>query len=93
MVLPVSEKFNDYAENVKSVLAIADIRGLVDDRNESIGRKIRDTELKRIPFMLIVGDKEVNDNKVSVRRQGQGDLGQMSVAEFEEYFIKLASEE
>jgi threonyl-tRNA synthetase len=93
MVLPVSEKFNDYAEKVKSALAIADIRGLVDDRNESIGRKIRDTELKRIPFMLIVGDKEADDNKVSVRRQGQGDLGQMTVAEFEEYFIKLASEE
>ncbi|MCB0659934.1 MAG: threonine--tRNA ligase, partial [Saprospiraceae bacterium] len=63
-----------------------DIRGFIDDRAESIGRKIRDTELKRIPFMLIIGDKEAEKGEVSVRRQGQGDLGSMSIDQFMSMF-------
>lgn len=81
-VLPISEKFNDYAENVLSFLNNYDIRGFVDDRNEKIGKKIRDNELSKIPFMLIVGEKEVEQNQVSVRRQGEGDLGSMKTEDF-----------
>jgi threonyl-tRNA synthetase len=87
-ILPISEKFNEYAENVLNSLKKYDIRGFVDDRNEKIGKKIRDTELKKIPFMLIVGEKEVNENKISVRKQGQGDLGSFSVDEFSEMINK-----
>lgn len=81
-VLPVSEKSNDYAWRVKEELEAKDIRVVVDDRNEKIGRKIRDNELKRIPFMLIVGEKEAEQGLVSVRQQGAEDKGQMTVAEF-----------
>jgi threonyl-tRNA synthetase len=91
MILPVSEKFNELAAKIQNELGQSDIRGLVDDRNESIGRKIRDTELKRIPFMLIIGDKEAEAGTVSVRRQGQGDIGSMSVSEFASYFNELAN--
>jgi len=81
-VLPISEKFNDYAKKVSELLNNSDIRGLVDDRNEKIGKKIRDNELKKIPFMLIVGEKEEAENKVSVRKHGEGDKGIVSIDEF-----------
>ena len=82
VVLPISEKYCDYAYQVARELELADIRVSVDDRNEKIGRKIRDNELKRIPYMVIVGEKEAENNQVSVRRQGAGDLGAMSVNDF-----------
>ncbi len=82
VVLPISEKFNDYAHRVAHQLNIADIRAIVDDRNEKIGKKIRDNELKRIPYMLIVGEKEATNGEVSVRKQGEGDQGTMKIATF-----------
>ena len=85
-VLPISEKFNDYSHEVLRELAKSDIRGSVDDRNETIGRKIRDTELRRVPFMLIIGEKEAESGQVAVRVQGEGDRGGMSVSEFTEFF-------
>jgi threonyl-tRNA synthetase len=85
-LLPISEKFNDYCQEILKELARHDIRGLVDDRNETIGRKIRDTELKRIPFMLIVGEKEVEAGGVAVRIQGEGDKGTMSLEDFIAFF-------
>ncbi len=85
-ILPISEKFNDYCHEVSKQLATHDIRGLVDDRNETIGRKIRDNETNRIPFMLIVGEKEVDAGGVAVRVQGEGDKGTMSVDEFIAFF-------
>ena len=81
-ILPISERFNDYARKVAEQLEIEDVRVIVDDRNEKIGRKIRDNELKRIPYMIIVGEKEEQDGTVSVRRQGEGDKGSMSVSDF-----------
>ena len=81
-ILPISEKFNDYAYEVKRQLEAEELSVLVDDRNEKIGRKIRDTELKRIPYMLIVGEKEAENNEVSVRKQGEGDKGSMKIATF-----------
>ncbi len=89
VVLPVSEKYNDYAKKVCELLNNYDIRASIDDRNETIGKKIRENELKRIPFLLIVGEKEADSNLVSVRRQGQGDQGQMNV----EDFVALVNEE
>jgi threonyl-tRNA synthetase len=82
VVLPISEKFNDYAENIVKELNSQDIRALLDDRNEKIGRKIRDNELKRIPYMLIVGEKEAANSEVAVRKQGEGDIGSMKVTDF-----------
>jgi threonyl-tRNA synthetase len=82
VVLPISEKFNDYAFKIAKEMNLQEIRVTVDDRNEKIGRKIRDNELKRIPYMLIVGEKETENEEVSVRRQGEGDKGTMKVAEF-----------
>lgn len=82
VILPISEKFNDYAHRVAADLNAQDIRVQVDDRNEKIGRKIRDNELKRIPYMLIVGEKEAENGEVSVRKQGAGDVGTVKVAEF-----------
>jgi len=81
-VLPISYKFLDYAKSVAGKLKKSDIRAEVDDRNEKIGKKIRDTELMRVPYMLVVGEKEMNENKVAVRRQGKGDLGVRGVEEF-----------
>lgn len=81
-VLPISERFNDYAAKVARELDIEDVRVIVDDRNEKIGRKIRDNELKRIPYMIIVGEKEEAEGTISVRKQGEGDKGSMTVAEF-----------
>ncbi|MDO4691599.1 MAG: threonine--tRNA ligase [Porphyromonadaceae bacterium] len=84
VILPISEKFNDYAHSVARTLNDQDIRVQVDDRNEKIGRKIRDNELKRIPYMLIVGEKEAENGEVSVRKQGSGDAGSMKIATFAE---------
>ncbi len=81
-ILPISEKYNDYAKNVLNLLKNYDIRGFVDERNEKIGKKIRDTELNKVPFMLVVGEKEMEEGKVSVRKQGEGDLGSLGVEEF-----------
>lgn len=82
VVLPIGERFNDYAHQVARELEQHDIRVLVDDRNEKIGRKIRDNELKRIPYMLIVGEKEQENNEISIRKQGEGDQGTMKIATF-----------
>ena len=82
IILPLSEQFNDYAQEVLKLLKNYDIRGLVDERAEKIGRKIRDAELNKIPFMLIVGEKETKEKMVSVRKQGEGDLGKFSVEDF-----------
>lgn len=82
VILPISERFNDYAYEVKRQLEEADIRVTVDDRNEKIGRKIRDNELKRIPYMLIVGEKEQENNEISVRKQGEGDKGSVKITNF-----------
>jgi len=81
-ILPISEKFNDYAEKLSELLNISDIRGFVDDRNEKIGKKIRDAEIAKVPFMLIVGEKEVELNQVSVRQRGEGDKGSMTAEAF-----------
>ena len=88
-ILPISDRFNDYAKQVEQQLAQYDIRGIIDDRSEKIGRKIRDTELKKIPFMLIIGEQEVENGKVSVRKQGEGDIGSMDIDEFISYFKEL----
>lgn len=85
VVLPISEKFQDYAEKVLKFLNNSDIRTLIDDRNEKIGKKIRDNELKRIPYLLIVGEKEVESDTVSVRKQGEGDKGSMKLEKFAEF--------
>ena len=82
VVLPVSEKYNEYAHSVLKTLKLQDIRGEVDDRNEKMGRKIRDNELKRIPYLLIVGEREAANNEVSVRKQGDGDKGTMKLEAF-----------
>ena len=88
-ILPISDKFLPYAEIVLSQLKNADIRAEIDDRNEKIGKKIRDTELAKIPLMLVLGEKEVNENKVAIRRQGKGDQGVATISEF----IELVNEE
>lgn len=82
VILPVSEKFNDYAKKVLNFLNNSDIRAVLDDRNEKIGKKIRDNELKRIPYLLVVGEKEAGSNEVAVRKQGEGDQGTMTLEEF-----------
>lgn len=87
-ILPISEKYSDYADEVFLTLQDADIRGFVDHRDEKIGRKIRDAEVTKVPFMLIVGEKEQNDKMVSVRRKGEGDLGSMTLDEFSDFFQK-----
>ena len=81
-ILPISEKFNDYAEDLKRYFAENDVRAYVDDRNEKIGRKIRDNEMKRVPYMLVVGEKEAANGEVAVRKQGEGDKGTMKKEEF-----------
>ncbi len=82
VVLPVSEKYNSYAYEVAKELGLADVNAIVDDRNEKVGRKIRDNELKRIPYLLIVGEQETQDRTVSVRKQGQGDQGSIKLSTF-----------
>lgn len=88
-ILPISEKYVDYAKKVAQVLENSEIRALVDERNEKTGKKIRDAELMKIPFMLIVGEKEELENSVSVRKQGEGDLGVYSINDF----VALIAEE
>ena len=87
IVLPISEKYEDYAKKVLENLNNSDIRGLIDLRDEKIGRKIRDAEIKKIPYMLIIGEKEMGDEQVSVRKHGEGDLGSMTLQEFEQQLI------
>lgn len=82
VVLPISDKYNDYANEVCRQLNDSDVRATVDDRSEKIGRKIRDNEMKRIPYLLIVGENEVNEGTVSIRKQGEGDQGSMKIADF-----------
>jgi threonyl-tRNA synthetase len=81
-ILPISDKFLNYSDEVKSKLQKANLRVDTDDRNEKVGKKIREAELSRVPYMLVVGEKEMNEGKVSVRRQGKGDLGAQSIEEF-----------
>ena len=88
IMLPISEKYADYAKKVSQLLEINDISGLVDERNEKTGKKIRDAELRKIPFMLVVGEKEEQEGSVSVRRRGEGDLGSMKLDDFVQYFKK-----
>ena len=92
VILPISEKFNDYAESVRKQLAEKGIRATVDNRNEKIGKKIRDNELKRIPYMLVVGEKEVNNSEISVRKQGEGDKGSSKITTFAENFSREIEE-
>ena len=93
MILPVSEKYHDYAEKLNELLKRNEIRTLIDMRSEKIGRKIRDAEMKKVPYMLIVGEKEMNENSVSVRKHGQGDLGSMLVEDFIAMIEKQVKEE
>ena len=88
VVLPISEKYNDYARSVVAKLAEKDIRAFVDDRNEKIGKKIRDNELKRIPYLLVVGEKEAQNEEVSVRKQGEGDKGSQKITTFADDFAR-----
>jgi threonyl-tRNA synthetase len=88
-ILPISEKYNDYAKKVLQSLINSDIRGLLDLRDEKIGKKIRDAEIKKVPYMLIIGEKEHSENKVSVRKHGQGDLGSFTLSEF----VKIIEDE
>jgi threonyl-tRNA synthetase len=93
VILPISDKYNDYAENLSSQLAVHDIRGFVDDRAEKIGRKIRDSELQQIPFMLIIGEQEMNSGLVAVRTKADGDIGKMELVEFIDFFKSRLDEE
>jgi len=93
IVLPISEKYQKYAENVLSLLKNSEIRAFIDGRSEKIGRKIRDAELKKIPYLLIVGEKEEAENTVSVRRQGEGDIGTYLIADFTELIDKEIEKE
>jgi threonyl-tRNA synthetase len=93
VVLPISEKFNDYAVKVLDFLNNSDICTLIDDRSEKIGKKIRDNELKRIPYLLIIGEKEVENGTIAVRKQGEGDKGSMKLEEFAEFIIKEINKE
>jgi len=92
VVLPISEKFNDYAYDVAKRLNAADVRTIVDDRNEKIGKKIRDNELRRIPYLLIVGEKEAENDEISVRKQGEGDKGTMKITTFATNLTKEVEE-
>ncbi len=88
-ILPISDKFTGYAKNVLNKFKIADIRVEIDERSEKIGKKIRDTELMKVPYMIVIGEKEVNEEKISVRRQGKGDMGSKNLDEF----IEILKEE
>ena len=93
VVLPISEKYNGYAHKVSDYLNGFDIRAQVDDRNEKIGRKIRDNELKRIPYLVIVGEKEEAEGTVSIRVQGEGDKGQMTLEQYKDHMLALVKAE
>jgi threonyl-tRNA synthetase len=87
VILPISEKYEDYAKKLLQMLNNSDIRGLIDFRDEKIGRKIRDAEVKKIPYMLIVGEKEAADGTISVRKHGVGDLGSLSIEDFRQQLV------
>jgi threonyl-tRNA synthetase len=89
IVLPISEKYQDYAKKVFNLLNNSEIRSLIDDRNEKAGRKIRDAEMTKVPYMLVVGEREESEGSVSVRKHGSGDLGPQKV----EDFISLVQQE
>jgi threonyl-tRNA synthetase len=96
-ILPISDKFMNYAKDVQHQLFAKGVRVEIDDRNEKIGKKIRDTELLKVPYMLVIGEKEATENKVSIRRQGKGDAGQLTIQEFtaqivEEIFERKSGE-
>jgi threonyl-tRNA synthetase len=91
-ILPISDKFLDYSKEVLQKLKKADIRAEIDDRSEKIGKKIRDTELMKVPYMLVIGEKEVAEKKVAIRRQGKGDLGAKDVGEFLKEIVEEAKE-
>ncbi|MEI8136949.1 MAG: threonine--tRNA ligase [Bacteroidota bacterium] len=88
-ILPLSEKYNDYAQKLLDALTAKDLRGFLDDRNETIGKKIRDNEVKKVPFMLIVGEKEEAEQKVALRAHGKGDVGEFSVDDFVKYVNQI----
>lgn len=92
-ILPIADRLNDYAADIEKELAKHDIRGFIDTRTESIGKKIRDTELKKVPFLLIVGDKEKEAGKIAVRRQGVGEVGVMTIEEFAAHFAAEVEKE
>ena len=92
VILPISEKYNEYAKKVESLLNNCDIRTLIDDRNEKIGKKIRDNELKRIPYLLIVGEKEEQTETIAVRKQSEGDKGSMTIEDFANLIKKEVDE-
>ena len=85
-ILPISDKFNDYAQEVYDRLLVKDIRGYVDSRDEKIGKKIRDTEVKKVPYMLVIGEKEVSEGKIAIRKHGGEDMGSILVEDFIQYF-------
>ncbi|HSI90434.1 MAG TPA: His/Gly/Thr/Pro-type tRNA ligase C-terminal domain-containing protein, partial [Adhaeribacter sp.] len=91
-ILPISEKYQDYAQKINDRLQQEDIRGDIDNRDEKIGRKIRDAEVRKVPYMLIVGEKEQENEIVSVRKHGEGDLGNMTIDLFIENFKKIIAE-
>ncbi len=91
-LLPINEKVLPYAKEIEQALAANDIRGYIDDRNETIGRKIRDTEVKHVPYMVIIGDKEAEDQTLAIRKQGKGDLGTMTLDEFVAFFAQQLEE-
>jgi threonyl-tRNA synthetase len=82
VILPISDKYKDYAESVYSQLLTEDIRGYIDHRDEKIGKKIRDAEVTKIPYMIVIGEKEVAENKLSIRKHGEGDQGSVTIPEF-----------
>jgi threonyl-tRNA synthetase len=92
-ILPISDKYNEYCENLLQLLNNYDIRGFVDDRNEKIGKKIRESELSKTPFMLIVGEQEAENNQISVRQRGKGDVGVMSIEQFAEILNTTIADE
>ena len=92
-ILPISEKFTDYAKKVCELMNNSDIRAAVDDRNETVGKRIRESELQRIPFIVIVGEKEVEEGTVSVRQQGGKDLGSMKIDDFIGFIDKAVKEQ
>ncbi|MCF6184267.1 MAG: threonine--tRNA ligase [Bacteroidales bacterium] len=93
VILPVSERFNNFAYEVKAKLNESDVRAIVDDRNEKVGKKIRDNEMKRIPYMVIVGEKELESGTLSVRKQGEGEIGKMTIEKFAEFITQRVAEE
>jgi threonyl-tRNA synthetase len=90
-ILPISEKYHNYAHAVAKELEQHDIRAIIDERDEKIGRKIRDAEVSKLPYMLIVGEKEAGSNTVSLRKHGEGDLGSFGLEQFIDYFKTLVA--